>query len=67
MLEDVAGGLCPALRQGCLELFSGGPDGARRGGRGLHSSTFQLNLSACCVTGVHLGGVDGVFRRCQGI
>jgi hypothetical protein len=26
-------------------------DGKRESGRSLHSSTLQLNLSACCVTG----------------
>ena len=29
-------------------------------GRGLHSSTFRLNVSAFCGTGVHLGDVLGV-------
>ena len=36
-------------------------------GRGSHSSTSQLNLSAFCVTrgvqGVFMAGVEGVFRR----
>jgi len=35
--------------------------------RGLHSSTFRLNLSALCGIGVHLGVVEGVFRRCRGV
>jgi hypothetical protein len=40
-------------------------------GRGLHSSTFRLNVSTFCVIGGAsrgcLGVVWGVFRRCQGI
>ena len=36
-------------------------------GRGLHSSTFRLNISAFCGTGVHMLVVEGVFRRCQGV
>ena len=36
-------------------------------GRGLHSSTFRLNLSASCGIGVRLRDVHGVFRRCQGV
>jgi hypothetical protein len=36
-------------------------------GRGSHSSTSQLNLSAFCGIGVHLVVVYGVFRRCQGV
>ena len=31
-------------------------------GRGLHSSTFRLGLSAFCVTGAQLGVVSGVFK-----
>ena len=34
-------------------------------GRGLHSSTFRLNLCAFYGIGVHVGVVEGVFRRCQ--
>jgi len=34
--------------------------------RGLHSSTFRLNLSAFCGIEVCLGIAQGVFRRCQG-
>ena len=37
------------------------------GGRGLHSFAFQLNLSAFCGIGVHVGVVEGVYRRCQGV
>ena len=33
--------------------------------RGLHSSTFRLNVSAFCVTGVAFSGCLGVFRACQ--
>ena len=36
-------------------------------GRGLHSSTFRLNLSAFCGIGVHLGFVWEVPRRCLGV
>jgi cullin 1 len=36
-------------------------------GRGLHSSTFRLNFSAFCGTGVHSGFVEAVFRRCEGV
>ena len=32
-------------------------------GRGLHSSTFRLNVSALCEMGVHLGLFIGCFRR----
>jgi hypothetical protein len=45
----------------CKPLLRGGPGAVRRGaalragGRGLHSSTFWLNLSAFCGTGVHVG------------
>jgi len=35
--------------------------------RGLLSSTFRLNLSAFCGIWVHLGVVQGLFRRCQGV
>jgi len=41
--------------------------GGRPGARGLHSSTFRLNLSAFCGIGLHLVVVQGVFRRCQGV
>ena len=44
---------------------SGGRGGAR--GRGLHSSTFWLNLSTFCGIGVHVGILLGVFRMCQGV
>jgi len=51
------------LAEGIAEARSG-----RRGvGRGLHSSTFRLNLSALCGMWVHAGVVEGVFRRCQGV
>jgi hypothetical protein len=40
---------------------------AGAGGRGLPSSTFRLNSGAFCRIGVHLGVVQGVFRRCQGV
>ena len=33
-------------------------------GRGLHSSTFRLNVSALCGIGVHFGGLSGIFRWC---
>jgi hypothetical protein len=33
-------------------------------GRGLHSSTFQLNLSAVCGIGGATRGCLGVFRKC---
>jgi len=36
-------------------------------GRGLHSFTFRLNLSAFCGIGVNVGVDAGVFRRCQGV
>ena len=36
-------------------------------GRGLHSSTFRLNLSAFCGIGVRLGVVQGMLRRCNGV
>jgi len=36
-------------------------------GRGLHSSTFRLKLSAFCGIGVYLGVTYGVSRRCQGV
>jgi len=36
-------------------------------GRGLHSSTFRLNVSAFCGIGVHLGIFYAVLRRCYGI
>jgi len=36
-------------------------------GRGLHSSTFRLNVSAFCGQGVHLGVAQGVFRRWYGV
>ena len=35
--------------------------------RGLHSSTFQLNVSAVDVMGLHFGGVSGMFTRCHGV
>jgi hypothetical protein len=35
--------------------------------RGLHSSTFQLNLSVFFGIGVHLGNVYGVFMGSGGI
>ena len=35
-------------------------------GRGLHSSTFRLNLSAFRGIGVHLGVIYGVSRGCLG-
>jgi len=38
----------------------GGPGGGGGGGgRGLHSSTFRLNVSAFCKTWVTLGGCSG--------
>jgi hypothetical protein len=43
----------------------------RLGGRGAHSSTFWLNLSAFCVLGRAcngcLWGVKGLFRGCLGL
>jgi len=33
--------------------------------RGLHSSTFRLNVSAFCGIGVLLGVVQGAFRGCS--
>ena len=44
-----------------------GGEGAAGGGRGLHSSTVRLNLSAFCGIGVHVGVVDGMFGRFQGV
>jgi len=35
--------------------------------RGLHSSTFRLNVSAFCGIEVHLGVAYGVLRRCSGV
>jgi len=35
-------------------------------GRGLHSSTFRLNVSAFCGRGVHVGVVWGLCRGCLG-
>jgi len=32
----------------------------------VHSSTLRFNLSAFCGIGVHVGVLQGVFRRCQG-
>jgi hypothetical protein len=47
-VDDAASNICPALSQGSDQQEEGRGDregGARQGGRGLHSSTFQLNLS----------------------
>jgi hypothetical protein len=46
----------------CTAVFSGGLPGLGRGlgGRGLHSSTFRLNVSALC-------GIGGAFRGCLGV
>ena len=41
--------------------------GAELLGRGLHWSTFQLNLSAFCRIGVHQGVCQGAFGRCYGV
>jgi len=45
---------------------------AMTGGRGLHSSAFQLNLSAFCEIGgarrgrvARVKGIQGVFRGCR--
>ena len=46
---------------------SGNHDPPPELGRGLHSSTFRLKLSAFCGVGVHLGVVHVVFQRCQGV
>jgi len=35
--------------------------------RGLHSSTFRLNVSACCEIGGAFRVCLGVFKRCQGV
>jgi hypothetical protein len=47
----------------------GGGDEVEGGGRGLHSLTSQLNLSALCGIGGALRGcvahVKGVFRVCR--
>jgi len=75
-LPEVTTVLASRLRFAARQFFqaadSGGHGDLTRGdtdaaillawGRGLHSSTFQLNLSAFCVTGVQLGVVAGVFR-----
>ena len=41
----------------------------RREGKGVHSFTFQLNVSAFCGIGgaVRSGVVSGEFRGCQGV
>jgi hypothetical protein len=59
-------GIC-GLNSPTAELGGGGSVGGGAGGRGLHSSTFRLNLSALCGIGVHLGVVQGLCRRCQGV
>ena len=35
--------------------------------RGLHSSTYRLNVSVSVGWGVHLGVAYGVFRMCEGV
>ena len=52
--------LCRMTVSGCENLLD-------IAGRGSHSSTFRLNLSAFCGIGLHLGVVEGVFERCQGV
>jgi len=49
--------LLPGLRARQWETAGGRRfwRGASVAGRGLHSSTFRLNFSACCGIGVHLG------------
>ena len=55
-----------------VEVEMGKVAAARReaDGRGLHSSTFQLNVSTFCgiegVRGLFRGGIQGVFRACLG-
>ena len=56
--------ICPVLPQGRRRVrpFRPHPDepgGRRHAGRGLHLSTFRLNLSAFC-------GIGGTLRRCLG-
>jgi len=47
-------------RCGASELRASSRSGSsRRGGRGIHSSTFRLNLNAFC-------DVEGAFRGCSG-
>jgi hypothetical protein len=50
---EAAGG----RRFGELQEGESDEDGSSGGGRGLHSSTFRLNVSALRGIGVHLGGV----------
>ena len=42
-------------------------DQVTNAGKGLHSFTSWLNLSAFCGIGVHSGVIEEVFRRCQGV
>ena len=56
---------CKPLSVGRARQRDGGHDHGRRvGGRGLHSSTFQLNVSAFHGIGGQIGGFQGVFTMC---
>ena len=57
------GGEAAAAAEAAAE---GGAGGAGAEGRGLHSSTFQLNVRAFCGVGLHVAVFKGVFRSCAG-
>jgi hypothetical protein len=60
-VEEMAGNICEALGVGGVPPRSGyrGAGARRVAGRGLHSPTFWLNVSAFC-------GIGGAFRNCVG-
>jgi hypothetical protein len=62
-VNDVAGNSWRAVSPG-LHTRSGGMFSP--GGRGLHSSTFRLNLSALCGIRVQVGIVEGMFKTFRG-
>ena len=63
--QALCGGATAAARSPGSAAFA--PSGGGPRGRGLHSFTFRLNLSAFCVIGVDLGVVQGVPGRCHGV
>jgi len=67
--EDEAAAAAAAVAGGGPSLYV--PTMRQAGGRGLHSSSFRLNVSALCGIGAAfrgcLGGVSGVIRGIRGV
>ena len=53
--------------QGTFWFMIPGVIDSRLDGRGLHSSTFRLNVSAFYGIEVHLGGLEGMLTRFKGV